>query len=148
MRYLEDPEQAADSARQETDEDIDRQLLAIRQKIAELLPGGGNADGQIDFYYSPLREAWDPANFDEDDVGAGISNLDARPRRRGHAPTRRRRLGHVALRRRARLPRRVLSRALKRVLAQREQVMKRSACAAALRLESACCGWDRELAQL
>ena len=74
---VEDPERAADGAREEPDEDIDRQLFAIREKIAELLPGAGNVDGQIDFYYSPLREAWDPGNLDEDDIGAGISNLDA-----------------------------------------------------------------------
>ena len=74
---VEDPEQAADGAGAETDEDIDRQLLAIREKIAELMPDGQGPDGHIDFYHSPLREAWDPGDLEEDDTGAGISNLDA-----------------------------------------------------------------------
>jgi 5-methylcytosine-specific restriction enzyme B len=61
----------------DADEDIDRQLFAIRNKIAELMPDGQGSDGHIDFYESPLREAWDPGDLDESDAGVGLSNLDA-----------------------------------------------------------------------
>lgn len=43
------------------DVDPDRTLFAIRERLVELLPNGtSGCDGEIDFYYSPLREAWDP----------------------------------------------------------------------------------------
>jgi 5-methylcytosine-specific restriction protein B len=59
------------------EEDVDRQLLAIRNKIKELLPVGNVGNGEYDFYYSPLREAWDPSALEDDAEGSGISNLDA-----------------------------------------------------------------------
>ena len=62
---IEDPEHAADGAGAETEEDIDRQLLAIRDKVGELMPEGQAADGHVDFYHSPLHEAWDPSDVDE-----------------------------------------------------------------------------------
>jgi 5-methylcytosine-specific restriction enzyme B len=74
---LVEPDEAADRGGGDTDEDIDRQLLAIRNKIAELMPDGQDPDGHIDFYHSPLSEAWDPGDLDESDAGVGISNLDA-----------------------------------------------------------------------
>lgn len=41
--------------------DPDIALFQIRTRLAELLPGGTKGGGgQTDFYYSPLREAWDP----------------------------------------------------------------------------------------
>ncbi len=43
------------------DGDPDRALFAIRERLTELLPDGtAGGGGEIDFYYSPLREAWDP----------------------------------------------------------------------------------------
>jgi len=41
------------------------------------MPDGQGPDGHIDFYHSPLREAWDPGDLEEDDTSAGISNLEA-----------------------------------------------------------------------
>lgn len=61
----------------EAEDDIDRQLFAIRQKIEELMRERQGPDGHIDFYDSPLREAWDPGDLDEGDANVGISNLDA-----------------------------------------------------------------------
>jgi 5-methylcytosine-specific restriction protein B len=40
-------------------DDVDRMLVAIRSRIAELLPDGQPGIDEIDFYYSPLREGWD-----------------------------------------------------------------------------------------
>lgn len=46
---------------EDLDEDPDRALFEIRSRLAELLPGGTKGcGGETDFYYSPLREAWDP----------------------------------------------------------------------------------------
>jgi len=43
------------------DEDTDVALFQIRQTLAQLLPNGtAGCNGEIDFYYSPLREGWDP----------------------------------------------------------------------------------------
>lgn len=67
----------SEAADAEFEDDIDRQLFAIRNKIHELMPDGQGPDGHIDFYDSPLREAWDPGDLDETDAGVGISNLDA-----------------------------------------------------------------------
>lgn len=45
----------------EPDGDPDLALFAIRERLKELLPEGtACGNGAIDFYYSPLREAWDP----------------------------------------------------------------------------------------
>jgi 5-methylcytosine-specific restriction protein B len=63
---------------QHENDSVDHQLWAIRQRIAELMPDGQRRiGGAIDFYESPLHEAWDPTEDDRyDDVG-GISNLGA-----------------------------------------------------------------------
>jgi 5-methylcytosine-specific restriction protein B len=43
------------------DEDLDRALFAIRGRLEELMPDGQRSiGGEIDFYYTPLRESWDP----------------------------------------------------------------------------------------
>jgi 5-methylcytosine-specific restriction protein B len=71
----EDPSDAGDEGQ---DDDVDRQLYAIRTKLKELLPNGQpDIPGHIDFYSSPLVDGWDPGRADEDEAGAGISNLDA-----------------------------------------------------------------------
>lgn len=57
---------------------VDERLLEIRRRIEELMPEGQpQLDGKIDFYYAPLREAWDLTEGDESDSGGGISNLGA-----------------------------------------------------------------------
>lgn len=46
---------------EDLNQDFDLALFQIRTRLADLLPGGTQGcDGQTDFYYSPLREAWDP----------------------------------------------------------------------------------------
>lgn len=63
---------------QHEDEDIDRRLWAIRERIQELMPEGQPAiDGAVDFYETPLQEAWDPSEDDRSDDAGGISNLGA-----------------------------------------------------------------------
>lgn len=63
---------------QVVDEDIDHRLWAIRQRIEELMPEGQPAiGGAVDFYETPLWEAWDPAEYDRSDDAGGISNLGA-----------------------------------------------------------------------
>jgi 5-methylcytosine-specific restriction protein B len=74
---LVEPDETADGDGGEAGEDIDRQLLAIRSRIAELMPEGQGPGGYIDFYHSPLSEAWDPGDLDESDASVGISHLDA-----------------------------------------------------------------------
>ena len=60
-------------------EELDRELLEIRKRVTELLPENGNVPRGtgVDFYYSPLVEAWDPGDLDDEDSKVGISNLDA-----------------------------------------------------------------------
>ena len=61
---LVEPERWLRRSGTETEEDIDRQLLDIRKKIGELMPDGqASGDGQIELYYSPLPEAWDPGDL-------------------------------------------------------------------------------------
>jgi 5-methylcytosine-specific restriction protein B len=65
------------------DEDIDRRLYAIRERIDELMPSGQPATGGlIDFYETPLHEAWDPNEEDATDDAGGISNLTALTQKR------------------------------------------------------------------
>lgn len=58
---------------------IDRGIWEIRQAIEALLPSGmPEIDGNIDFYYPPLREAWDPdPKRGEAQSKKGLSHLDA-----------------------------------------------------------------------
>jgi 5-methylcytosine-specific restriction protein B len=42
------------------EDDVDRMLFAIRSRVNELMPTGQPDIGDIDFYYAPLREGWDP----------------------------------------------------------------------------------------
>jgi 5-methylcytosine-specific restriction protein B len=66
----------------ETDENVDQRLLSIRREIEQLMEAGQPAiGGAIDFYYAPLREAWDPDTHGWDDEG-GISNLGALEQKR------------------------------------------------------------------
>jgi hypothetical protein len=52
--------------------------LTIRHRITELMPEGQPAiGGALDFYYSPLVEAWDPSQDDRPDDAGGISHLGA-----------------------------------------------------------------------
>jgi 5-methylcytosine-specific restriction protein B len=67
----------------ETDEDIDQRLLAIRRELEQLMEGGQpELGGAIDFYYSPLREAWDTEQKQDSDGEGGISNLGALEQKR------------------------------------------------------------------
>lgn len=60
-------------------EDIDRALLQIRSRVSDLMPKGqARIDGEIDFYYTPLRESWDPDLATEGRRTArGLSHLQA-----------------------------------------------------------------------
>lgn len=62
-----------------SDEDVDRALLQIRARVDELMPKGQTRlGGQIDFYYTPLRESWDPDLATEGRRTArGLSHLQA-----------------------------------------------------------------------
>jgi 5-methylcytosine-specific restriction protein B len=67
----------------ETDESVDERLYAIRQRIVELMKGGQpQIGGAIDFYYPPLRQAWDTAADGSDEDDAGISHLGALEQKR------------------------------------------------------------------
>jgi 5-methylcytosine-specific restriction protein B len=58
--------------------DIDRQLWAIRRRIEELMPDGQpTIGGAVDFYETPLYEAWDPTEDDRSGDAGGISHLGA-----------------------------------------------------------------------
>lgn len=59
--------------------DIDRALQQIRARIGELMPQGQQSiGGEIDFYYTPLRESWDPDLATEGRRTArGLSHLQA-----------------------------------------------------------------------
>ena len=85
---MHDAEAVADGAQPETDEDIDRQLLAIRKKATELLPHGVT-DRQIDFYYPPPKEPRDPARSMSTTL-VPLTECDAPPLRPDEAPGRRR----------------------------------------------------------
>ena len=62
----------------EAEGDLDRDLLAIRERGDELLlPGNQNVTDGVDFYHSPLVETWYPGDIDAEDANLGISNLDA-----------------------------------------------------------------------
>jgi 5-methylcytosine-specific restriction protein B len=64
-------------------EDVDHRLLKIRERIRELMPEGQpQIGGAIDYYYSPLVEAWNPTEDDPEDDGGGISNLGALEQKR------------------------------------------------------------------
>ena len=66
----------ADGLNPETD-DIDRVLLGIRQKVEQLFPDGHLPDiSGIDFYYPPLKDAWD-ADSPSGRSGEGLKPLDA-----------------------------------------------------------------------
>lgn len=59
--------------------DIDEALQQIRARISELMPQGQQSiGGGIDFYYTPLRESWDPDLATEGRRTArGLSHLQA-----------------------------------------------------------------------
>jgi 5-methylcytosine-specific restriction protein B len=59
--------------------DIDRALQQIRARIVELMPHGQRRiGGNVDFYYTPLRESWDPDLATEGRRTArGLSHLQA-----------------------------------------------------------------------
>jgi 5-methylcytosine-specific restriction protein B len=66
-----------DSPWDETDEDVDTRLSGIRQRIADVMPEGQpRLGGEIDFYYAPLQDAWQPERGGFDDEG-GITHLAA-----------------------------------------------------------------------
>lgn len=63
---------------QPDEQDVDSRLWAIRQRIEELMPEGQpRIPGYIDFYETPLQEAWDPTEDDRSADAGGISNLGA-----------------------------------------------------------------------
>lgn len=61
----------------ESHEDIDRSLLAIRERVAELVSDPVAKFGALDFYKPGLRETWDPSEGGEEDDDTGISHLAA-----------------------------------------------------------------------
>lgn len=54
---------------EDPDDDIDRCLLQIRERLNELLPDGQVKPESLDFYEPPLREAWGPEEVGGDDTG-------------------------------------------------------------------------------
>ena len=63
--------------------DIDRRLWAVRERIEELMPNGQpTIGGAVDFYETPLLEAWDPTEDDRSDDAGGISHLGALEQKR------------------------------------------------------------------
>jgi 5-methylcytosine-specific restriction protein B len=67
----------------ESDENLDQRLLSIRERIAELMEGGQAViGGTIDFYYPPLREAWDTDGQGAGDDDTGMSHLAALEQKR------------------------------------------------------------------
>jgi 5-methylcytosine-specific restriction protein B len=59
------------------EDDTDRALLAIRQRIEKLAADGQiELEGPVDFYEGFLRRVWDPP-LGDDDTSAGLTNLDA-----------------------------------------------------------------------
>jgi 5-methylcytosine-specific restriction protein B len=54
--------------------DVDEQLLAIRGRLAQLVPGGNVAGGELDFYNAPLHRVWEASAGGE---GEGTSDLEA-----------------------------------------------------------------------
>ena len=65
----------ADGLNAETD-DTDRVLLGIREKVERLFDGQLPGIGGVDFYYAPLRDAWDP-DSPSGRSGEGLKPLDA-----------------------------------------------------------------------
>ncbi len=63
----------ADLLTEDAPEDLDERLLAIRRRLAELLPKGNTRTGEIDFYHSPLAGIWDQSAAG----GEGLSSLAA-----------------------------------------------------------------------
>jgi 5-methylcytosine-specific restriction protein B len=59
-------------------ENVDHRLLAIRNRIVELMPGDDpEITDAIDYYRPPLHEAWDETERDGAGDDLGISHLDA-----------------------------------------------------------------------
>lgn len=54
--------------------DVDEQLLAIRRRLSEYLPGGNTDKGEIDFYHPPLHGVWESTAGRE---GDGTGDLEA-----------------------------------------------------------------------
>lgn len=54
--------------------DVDERLLAIRERLAELLPVGNTPSKQVDFYHQPLHGVWESAAGGE---GEGVGDLEA-----------------------------------------------------------------------
>jgi 5-methylcytosine-specific restriction protein B len=58
-------------------DDVDRALFEIRERIVELMPQGQpSIPGQIDFYWPPLWEGWDPDDSGGD-ADAALTHLGA-----------------------------------------------------------------------
>lgn len=53
---------------------VDERLLAIRKRLEELLPDGNTGDGEVDFYYAPLKSVWSSGALDS---GEGTGDLEA-----------------------------------------------------------------------
>ena len=58
----------------EAPEDLDEQLLAIRDRLEEYLPGGNTGTGAVDFYRPPLQQVWESS---PGKGGEGVGDLDA-----------------------------------------------------------------------
>lgn len=59
------------------DDDVDKALFEIRERIKELLPQGQpDIPGHINFYWPPLREGWDPED-PGGDPDAALTHLGA-----------------------------------------------------------------------
>jgi 5-methylcytosine-specific restriction protein B len=59
--------------------DVDEALFAIRGRLLDLMPDGqASINGSIDFYYTPLRESWDPEQAGEGrTTDRGLSHVAA-----------------------------------------------------------------------